>query len=127
VSFKIHVTGAAEAAVKRHIPQLVSDLVASGITAQDPALWGPDAEEEASKRLGWTEAVSISRPLVPEIVALRDELRAKGVDHIVLGGMGGSSLAPEVITRTSGVELTVLDSTEPGQVLAALRCRPRPS
>ena len=37
--------------------------------------------------------------------------------------MGGSSLAPEVITRTAGVELTVLDSTEPGQVLAALRDR----
>ncbi|MFF1878854.1 glucose-6-phosphate isomerase [Leifsonia sp. NPDC058230] len=123
MSFKIHVTGAAEEAVNRHVPQLVSDLVASGITAQDPALWGPDAEDEASKRLGWTEAVAISRPLVPEIVALRDELRAKGVDHIVLGGMGGSSLAPEVITRTAGVELTVLDSTEPGQVLAALRDR----
>jgi glucose-6-phosphate isomerase len=123
VSFKIHVSGAAEEAVKTVVPQLVADLVASGITAQDPALWGPDAESEASKRLGWTEAVAISRPLVPEIVALRDELRSKGVNHIVLGGMGGSSLAPEVITRTAGVELTVLDSTEPGQVLAALRDR----
>ncbi|GAA1444469.1 glucose-6-phosphate isomerase [Leifsonia poae] len=123
MSFKIHVTGAAEEAVKTVVPQLVADLVASGITAQDPALWGPDAEAEASKRLGWTEAVAISRPLVPEIVALRDELRSKGVDHIVLGGMGGSSLAPEVITRTAGYELTVLDSTEPGQVLSALRDR----
>lgn len=123
MSFKIHVTGAAEEAVKTVVPQLVADLVASGITAQDPALWGPDAEAESSKRLGWTEAVAISRPLVPEIVALRDELRSKGVDHIVLGGMGGSSLAPEVITRTAGYELTVLDSTEPGQVLSALRDR----
>ncbi len=123
MSFRIHVTGAAEEAVKRVVPQLVADLVASGITAQDPALWGPDAEAEASKRLGWTEAVANSRPLVPEINALRDELRSKGIDHIVLGGMGGSSLAPEVITRTSGVELTVLDSTEPGQVLSALRDR----
>jgi glucose-6-phosphate isomerase len=123
VSFKIHVTGAAEDAVKANVPQLVADLVASGITAQDPALWGPDAEDEAGKRLGWTEAVTVSRPLVKQIVALRDELRAKGVNHIVLGGMGGSSLAPEVITRTANVELTVLDSTEPGQVLAALRDR----
>ncbi|MEO7015237.1 MAG: glucose-6-phosphate isomerase [Leifsonia sp.] len=123
MSFKIHVTGAAEDAVKANVPQLVADLVASGITAQDPALWGPDAEDEAGKRLGWTEAVTVSRPLVKQIVALRDELRAKGVNHIVLGGMGGSSLAPEVITRTANVELTVLDSTEPGQVLAALRDR----
>ncbi len=85
------------------MPQLVADRVASGITAQDPALWGPDAEPEASKRLGWTEAVAMSRPLVAEIVALREQLHAKGVNHIVLGGMGGSSLAPEVITRTAGV------------------------
>ncbi|HEY2555735.1 MAG TPA: glucose-6-phosphate isomerase, partial [Diaminobutyricibacter sp.] len=123
MSFKVHVSGAAEDAVKAALPQLVADLVASGITAQDAGLWGPDAEAEAAKRLGWTESVAISRPLVPEIVALRDELNAKGVDRIVLAGMGGSSLAPEVITQTAAVELTILDSTAPGQVLAALRDR----
>jgi glucose-6-phosphate isomerase len=120
VSFRIQVSGAAAEAVRTTLPTLVSDLVASGITALDPALWGPDAEEEAAKRLGWTESVAISRPLVPEIIALREDLHAAGVRHIALAGMGGSSLAPEVITRTSGIELTVLDSTEPGQVLHAL-------
>lgn len=123
MTFRIHVTGPAAEAVRTVVPQLVADRVASGIAAQDPALWGPAAEPEASKRLGWTEAVAISRPLVPEIVALRDELRAKGVHHIALAGMGGSSLAPEVITRTDEAELTVLDSTDPGQVLSALRDR----
>ncbi len=123
MTFRIHVTGAAAQAVATVVPQLVADRVASGITAQDPALWGPAAEPEATKRLGWTEAVAISRPLVAEIVALRDQLHAKGVNHIVLGGMGGSSLAPEVITRTAEAELTVLDSTDPGQVLSALRDR----
>jgi Glucose-6-phosphate isomerase len=120
VSFKIHVSGAPAAAVEAIVPTLVKDLVASGITAQDPALWGAEAEHEASIRLGWTEAVAISRPLVPQIIALRDKLRGAGVDHIVLGGMGGSSLAPEVITRTENVELTILDTTDPGQVRAAL-------
>jgi glucose-6-phosphate isomerase len=123
VTFRIHVTGAAAEAVATVVPQLVADRVASGITAQDPALWGPAAEPEAAKRLGWTEAVAISRPLVAEIVALREQLHAKGVNHIVLGGMGGSSLAPEVITRTAEAELAVLDSTDPGQVLSALRDR----
>src|SRR5690606_26755226 len=75
------------------------------------------------KRLGWNEATSISRALVPEIEALRAELSAAGVDHIALAGMGGSSLAPEVITQTLGGSLTVLDSTAPGQVLAALADR----
>jgi glucose-6-phosphate isomerase len=123
MSVAIKATGAAKAAVDRIVPQLVSDLVASRITSQDETIWGPDAESEAAIRLGWTESVALSRPLVGEIIALRDELHADGVNHIVLGGMGGSSLAPEVITRTYGVELTVLDSTEPGQVLAALRDR----
>ena len=120
MSVKIAVSGAAAEAVDRIVPQLVSDLVASRITGGDETLWGPDAESEASKRLGWVEAVTVSRPMVDDIYALRDKLRADGVNHIVLGGMGGSSLAPEVIARTYGVELTVLDSTDPGQVLAAL-------
>ncbi|GAA2245871.1 glucose-6-phosphate isomerase [Herbiconiux moechotypicola] len=123
MTIAIHVSGDAKRAVETHVPLLAADLVASGITAQDPALWGPAAEPEAAKRLGWTEAVSVSRPLVAEIAALREELLAAGVDHVVLAGMGGSSLAPEVITRTLGVELTVLDSTDPGQIRAALADR----
>ncbi|KQQ95356.1 glucose-6-phosphate isomerase [Leifsonia sp. Leaf325] len=120
MSFRISVSGAAAEAVRTHVPTLVKDLVASGITGFDAALWGPDAEAESAKRLGWTESVAVSRPLVEQINALRDELHAAGVRHIALAGMGGSSLAPEVITNTARVDLTVLDSTEPGQVLSAL-------
>ncbi|MFT4122546.1 MAG: glucose-6-phosphate isomerase [Microbacteriaceae bacterium] len=112
--------GEAAEAIDRVVPRLVQDLVASRITAQDATLWGPEAEQESAKRLGWTEAVAVSSALVDDILTLRDELRAAGVDHVVLCGMGGSSLAPEVITRTAGVELTVLDSTDPAQVSAAL-------
>ncbi|MGV8896472.1 MAG: glucose-6-phosphate isomerase [Rhodoglobus sp.] len=120
MSVRIAVSGAAADAVKRVVPELIKDLVASRLTGGDASLWGADAEEESEKRLGWVEAVTVSRPLIPEIYALRDALRASGVNHIVLGGMGGSSLAPEVIAGTYGVKLTVLDSTDPGQVLAAL-------
>ena len=67
-----------------------------------------------------TTLPTTSRPLVARITALREELLAEGVDHVVLCGMGGSSLAPEVITRTAGVELTVLDGTDPEQVARAL-------
>ncbi|WP_353987831.1 glucose-6-phosphate isomerase [Ruicaihuangia caeni] len=123
MTVEIAARGAAKEAIDRIVPQLVDDLVASRITAQDETLWGPDAEAEASIRLGWTEAVAVSEPLVEEIIELRDQLREAGVNHIVLGGMGGSSLAPEVITRTQGVDLTVLDSTDPGQVRAALSDR----
>ena len=62
VSVTVVATGAAAEAVDRIVPQLVADHVASGITTLDSTLWGPEAEDEASKRLGWTEAVAISEP-----------------------------------------------------------------
>jgi glucose-6-phosphate isomerase len=102
------------------VDELVDRLVASRVTSGDGDLWGPDAAAEAAVRLGWVDAVSNSRPLVAEIVALRDDLRARGVDRIVLAGMGGSSLAPEVIAETAGAPLTILDSTAPAQVLRAM-------
>jgi len=120
MTFDIHLSGHVKAVAEATLPGLIADLVASGITAGDATLWGPDAEAEASQRLGWVQAVSVSRPLVAEIEAQRAELAERGVTNFVLAGMGGSSLAPEVITATAGVELTILDSTAPGQVLATL-------
>jgi glucose-6-phosphate isomerase len=114
-------TVAAGADVGALVDTLVTESVASRIAAKDATLWGADAEPEASIRLGWTDLHETSRPLLAEIEALQAELRSEGLDRIVLAGMGGSSLAPEVITGTAGVELTVLDTTDPlavGRVLA---------
>ncbi|MEK0154260.1 glucose-6-phosphate isomerase [Arthrobacter oryzae] len=113
-------TGAARDALEQHLPALLEDRVATRIFAKDHTLWGPDAEQESAIRLGWVEAATVSQPLVSGILELRDALKADGVTRIVLCGMGGSSLAPEVIAGTAGVELTVLDSTDPEQVSAAL-------
>ncbi|MDY0909905.1 glucose-6-phosphate isomerase [Microbacterium sp. CFBP9034] len=120
MSFDIHLSGHVKSVVDETLPGLVAGLVASGVTAGDGSLWGPEAEAEASQRLGWVQAVTVSRPLVPQIEALRQQLAAKGVTRVVLAGMGGSSLAPEVIAQTAGVPLVILDSTAPGQVLAAI-------
>jgi hypothetical protein len=90
-----------------------------GLLAQkDPTLWGSEAEAEAKIRLGWVDTHRRSRELLPQLAELKAELA--DLDHVVLAGMGGSSLAPEVITRTLGRPLTVLDTTDPGQVRAAL-------
>ncbi|WP_394251704.1 glucose-6-phosphate isomerase [Arthrobacter pityocampae] len=119
-SFALTATGAALAAVESAVPALVKDRFASRLMVKDATLWGSDAESEASVRLGWIDLFEGSRALLPEIAALRAELAAEGVDRIVLCGMGGSSLAPEVITREAGVPLVVLDATDPDQVRAAL-------
>ncbi|HLR85765.1 MAG TPA: glucose-6-phosphate isomerase, partial [Nocardioidaceae bacterium] len=99
---------------------LVETRVARRISERDHALWGPAAESEAAKRLAWVGLAEESRPLVAEITALRDAQRERGLDHVVLCGMGGSSLAPEVICATAGVELTVVDSSHPDFVRAAI-------
>ena len=49
-------TGAARLAHDQHLPALLEDKVATRIFAKDPTLWGPDAESEASVRLGWVAA-----------------------------------------------------------------------
>ena len=89
-------TGAAADAIAAHVPRLVEDRFASRLFARDHTLWGQAAEDEASKRLAWTGLPRTSRPLVGEVAALREELRQVGYDRVVLCGMGGSSLAPEV-------------------------------
>ncbi len=93
--------------------------LAEALARKDATLWGPEATPEASIRLGWLDVVDTGRALLPQVLALRDELAAEGVDRVVLCGMGGSSLAPEVVCRTAGVPLVVVDTTDPGQVRSA--------
>lgn len=116
----VTLAGVAAGAAERHVPGLVDSRFASRLAAGDFTLWGKAAEAESAIRLGWVHAPAVSRPLVDDIIALRDEFRARGLTRVVLCGMGGSSLAPEVITRTEGVDLVVLDSTQPAQVARAV-------
>lgn len=119
-ALEVTASGAAAAAVAERVPELAAIGVAGRLTAREPTLWGPDAEAEASVRLGWVDLPEESPALVAEIAQLRAELNAEGMDRVVLCGMGGSSLAAEVIAATSGVPLEVLDSTDPDQVRRAL-------
>ncbi|RYV50895.1 glucose-6-phosphate isomerase [Pengzhenrongella frigida] len=112
--------GAAAAAVGQHADRLATDKIASRIAAGDAGLWGPAAEADSAIRLGWTGLHATTRAILPALAELRTALAADGIDRVVLAGMGGSSLAPEVITQTAGVPLVVLDSTDPEQVRAAL-------
>lgn len=120
MTLKVSYSGPVSEAVARFVPELVKDKVASRLFAKDFTLWGKQAEAESAIRLGWVDAAKKSLALVPELKQLRKQLLEQGLTRVVLCGMGGSSLAPEVISKTSGCELVVLDSTDPSQVLAAL-------
>ncbi len=104
--------GARAAAAAGGLPQ--------ALMAKDAGLWGDAAREEASIRLGWLDLPESSAELLPRLEQLSADVRRDGLDHVVLCGMGGSSLAPEVIAATARVELTVLDSTDPNQIARTL-------
>jgi glucose-6-phosphate isomerase len=90
------------------------------LAAKDHSLWGSDAEAEAAVRLNWIDLPTNSRALLPELDALTAWARSKEITSIILAGMGGSSLAPEVIAKTYKKTLTVLDTTDPDQIKAAI-------
>lgn len=96
--------------------QLVDNSIARRIADKDDSVWGPEASDEASQRLGWVNDPAALVDLVAELVDLRAKLTARGIDRVVLCGMGGSSLAPEVIATRNGLPLIILDSTHPDQV-----------
>jgi transaldolase/glucose-6-phosphate isomerase len=86
--------------------------------AADAALWSGTDE---AQWLGWLGIVQQQLDNLAPLCALQAEVRAAGFRHILLLGMGGSSLCPEVLAETYGVipgfpELLLLDSTDPGQV-----------
>ena len=87
---------------------------------RDPSLWSSDTAVQAgiADRLGWLDAPEHFREQIPALEGFGDGLREDGFAAAVVAGMGGSSLAPEVLVRTFGVAqdwlaLRVLDSTDP--------------
>jgi len=97
--------------------------VADRLEEADPTLWGPPGTPEIANRLGW---LRISEQMLDELVAIEaftDGVRSDGLADVVLLGMGGSSLAPEVFRRDFGSaqgfpRLHVLDSTDAARIAA---------
>ena len=90
------------------------------LAMKDDLLWGAEAQAEASIRLNWLDLPLSSRELLPELDALTAWARVRQISTIILSGMGGSSLAPEVIAKTYNKILTVLDTTDPDQIAASI-------
>jgi len=103
-------------------PEKVSALnaITAKLAAKDATLWGPAAQAEAAIRLNWIDLPLTSRELLPILDALSAWTREIGHSDFVLCGMGGSSLAPEVIAAVYKKNLTVLDSTDPEHVKVVL-------
>ena len=113
------------AQVQRASERLAAECVYERILARDHTVWRPDPTEIAN-RLGWLDSPRVMRDAIGPIGQFIDAVRAEGYTHALLLGMGGSSLAPEVLRAIFGVadgflDLSVLDSTQPAAVLAKAR------
>jgi len=100
---------------------LAENKIIDRIWDLDHTVWKPDPAE-ITNRLGWLSIIYAMHKESPRMQALANDLQREGYTDVLLLGMGGSSLAPEVFSHTfdtTGLILSVLDSTDPGSVLAA--------
>ena len=108
------------AAIARAVESLDASDAVSRIWARDYTLWADDPTE-ITDRLGWLDIADVTRGEVGSLTRFARQVRDEGVLHIVLLGMGGSSLGAETLRQCFGPregwpELVVLDSTLPAQI-----------
>jgi glucose-6-phosphate isomerase len=103
----------------------VVDEVARRIWSKDSSLWKSDENNTKviKNSLGWLTVADEMLGVADELVEFAETIRARGFQHVMVCGMGGSSLCPEVLARTFGrqegfPELLVLDSTDPDVIAA---------
>jgi glucose-6-phosphate isomerase len=94
---------------------------------RDASLWSTDPAVQATiaERLGWLDAPDHFTVEIPALEAFGDAVRVAGFSTAVVMGMGGSSLAPDVLHRVFGttagyLDLRILDSTDPAAVAATV-------
>lgn len=121
--------------VAKRVKALVAAEAVNRLWKPDPGFWTQDATEKAEilRRVGWLHAPENSHALIKQVSKILSDCQKEGYSHALLLGMGGSSLAPEVLRLTFGVQtangkpsldLAILDSTDPAQVKAAAQRAP---
>lgn len=123
--------GTLAAAVSGRLARFSEEGLPERLWQADPTLWKPDDpghQRVVRDSLGWLNVFEGVRGEVDGLRAFAEEVRGEGYRHAVLLGMGGSSLAPEVMHAVLGpapgwLDLQVLDSTDPAAVAAVERSR----
>lgn len=118
----VRAPAALAASIGEKLDAAARESVADRVRAGDATLWGPPGAPEVADRLGWLTIAERMSGEIAGLEAFAQEVRADGVRDVVLLGMGGSSLAPEVLRRSFASRegyprLHVLDSTDAATVL----------
>ena len=119
--------GPLAAAYAKTRTQLHDSRFADALWARRLDVWTGDegTRQKIAQRLGWLDALTFVTPQIDRLRAFADGVRQEGFTDVVLLGMGGSSLAPEVLRQTLGVapghpRFRMLDSVDPDAVREAL-------
>lgn len=119
------VTGPVSAQIEAALEDLARRDASAKIWAKDPSLWKrePDHQKIIRNSLGWLTVMETTRQHAADLAKLAVEVERTGLSHVVLLGMGGSSLCPDVLRLTFGrlagfPKLAVLDTTDPASVQA---------
>jgi transaldolase / glucose-6-phosphate isomerase len=113
--------GQYETAVTDALLSLQEKNIIGRIWDHDHTVWA-DSPDEITNRLGWLRSPQEMADRVEELTQFAQEIKAAGYSDVLLLGMGGSSLAPELFANvfgpgSNGLNLAILDSTDPGAVL----------
>ena len=119
--------GPLHAALDEAFHRLEARGFADALWSRKLDVWSTDAavQQKIANRLGWLESLAFVTPHLPRVRTAAESVRTSGITDIVLLGMGGSSLAPEVLREVIGVapgypRFHVLDSVDPDAVRAAM-------
>ena len=115
--------GDAESAYQAAVERARSEDWVNRLFARDPSLWATDAGVQAAivERLGWLDAPTAFAERTAGLEGFGDGVIDEGYTTAIVAGMGGSSLAPDLLARTFGsqegyLDLRILDSTDPAVV-----------
>ena len=116
-SLELHL-GESDGVVRRRVESWLAEDVPARLLAHDPTIWFDGPVEELGNRLGWLELPATPEDVLGDWAGFGEAEREAGIARVVVLGMGGSSLAPEVFERTFGTGrfLSVLDTTHPDTV-----------
>ncbi len=127
------IAGQLGSVVDEALRRAVDERWAERIWERDVTLWSDDPAVGPliAQRLGWLDAPAGFGERVEELEAFAAGARSEGFEQAIVCGMGGSSLAPEVLARSlplaeQGIPVHVLDSTDPAAV-ATVRDRYDPA
>jgi glucose-6-phosphate isomerase len=121
MSFRLAVSSDLRGAVDAAAADWQANKKVERFWQKDPGLWTRDGEEQW---MGWIDIVERQQKDLASLAELGGDVKSSDFQSVLLLGMGGSSLCPEVLAKTFGPqsgfpELLIVDSTDPAEVKAA--------